>query len=196
MWDWLFHQWQWPRACAFAAAFLLVVTPFVFDAGGLPLALVFVQLPIYMVHQTEEHVDDRFRRFVNLNIAGGREALTPMATFLINALGVWLFDLVSLFLARSVALPFGLAAGYLAVVNGIAHIGQAVGMRRYNPGLFTGLTLLLPFGGWCVARCGDGVGPMAHAAACSVALVEHALIVALVVSRSRQSHGTADPSRG
>src|SRR5476651_2389074 len=72
---------QWPYATLFAAAFLLVLVPPFLAFISIPLLLVYLQLPAYMVHQFEEHDQDRFRIFINQTLAGGRNALTPGATF-------------------------------------------------------------------------------------------------------------------
>jgi hypothetical protein len=55
---------------------------------GLVLALIYLQLPLYKLHQLEEHAGDRFRRFVKHRLAGGKDALTPRATLVINVVGV------------------------------------------------------------------------------------------------------------
>ena len=52
--EWLVGKWQWPYAALFTAMFLGVLAPFAFRYAGLPLGLVFLQLPIYMLHQYEE----------------------------------------------------------------------------------------------------------------------------------------------
>ncbi len=54
------------------------------------LVLVALQLPVYMLHQYEEHDDDRFRRFANRVMGGGVELLTVPAVFVINIGGVWI----------------------------------------------------------------------------------------------------------
>src|SRR5215471_13958423 len=117
MWDWLVRQWQWPAAALFAATFLLLLVPMIAPHVGTPLTLLLVQLPIYMLHQWEEHAGDRFRLYTNRVIGHGQEALTPTATFWINCLGVWVVDLTALYFAWLVAPAAGLAAGYLALVN-------------------------------------------------------------------------------
>ncbi len=53
--NWLVAKWQWPYAALFAAGFLTVLAPLVFRYAGIPLGLVYLQLPIYMLHQFEEH---------------------------------------------------------------------------------------------------------------------------------------------
>src|SRR5215471_3691879 len=111
--NWLVEKWQWPYATLFAAGFLAAIAPLVFRYAGTPLGMVFLQLPIYMLHQYEEHREDRFRLWVNNTIGGGRDVLTPTATFWINSLLVWVLDLIALYLACFVDLSLGLIAIYL-----------------------------------------------------------------------------------
>ena len=89
---------------------------------------------------------DRFRLWVNGMIGHGREVLTPIATFWINSLLVWLLDVVALYLACFVDLSLGLIAIYLPVVNAFGHIVPAMVKRQYNPGLLTSVLLFLPVG--------------------------------------------------
>jgi hypothetical protein len=121
--------------------------------------LVALQLPVYMIHQYEEHEGDRLRIFVNNVLAGGREALTPLAVFVINVFGVWVVNLASILLALRVDLGFGLVGIWLTLLNGLIHIAQAVALRRYNPGLVTATALFLPLGlagVWVLGRSGHG----------------------------------------
>ena len=108
------------------------------------LILVYLQTPIYMLHQVEEHTGDRFRRFVNQQIFGGVDALTPLAVLVVNIPGVWGVTLLSLYLAVFVAAGWGLIGLYLIAVNAIVHIVWSVVFRKYNPGLWTALLLFLP----------------------------------------------------
>ena len=97
----------------FLAAFLLLgLLPVYFRSWSVVLVLVFLQLPIYMLHQLEEHDDDRFRKFVNRVIGGGRDILTESAVFVINVPGVWGVNLVSILLACSINPGFGLIGVY------------------------------------------------------------------------------------
>lgn len=194
MWRWLVREWNWPAAACFAAVFLLVLAPPFAAVAGSALALIYLQLPAYMLHQWEEHSSDRFRLYVNRTIGGGRQALTPTATFWINSLGVWAFDLAALYLAWWVAPSAGLVAGYLAVVNAVPHLGAAVLRREYNPGVVTAALLLLPVGGWCVVRVGSGAGVWPHAVALAAAIGLHALIVAYVMRRLSILSSAAEPA--
>lgn len=143
--------------------------------------LVVLQLPVYMLHQYEEHDADRFRIFVNDVIGHGREALTPAAVFVINIYGVWGVNLVSILLARFVDVGFGLIGIWLTLLNGLIHIAQGVALRRYNPGLVTAAVMFLPLGFagvWVLGRSGHGswgwqVLGFLVAAAIHVAIVVH-----------------------
>jgi Protein of unknown function with HXXEE motif len=182
---WLVDQWEWPYAAAFTALFLLVLAPLWWDANGAALGLVYLQLPVYMLHQLEEHRGDAFRRFVNERLAGGREALTPRATFVINSAGVWGIDIVSLWLAYEVEIAFGLIAVYLTAANALVHIAGAIAMRAYNPGLATAVALFVPVSVWGAIEVTDaadaGLGYQVLAIAIAVGV--HAAIMLYLRAR-------------
>jgi hypothetical protein len=183
--DWLVVKWQWPYASLFTASFLGVLAPLVFHFAGIPLGLVYLQLPIYMLHQYEEHEGDRFRLWVNNMIGHGREVLTPIATFWINSLLVWLLDLVALYLACFVDLSLGLIAIYLPMLNAFGHIVPAIIKRQYNPGLTTSICVFLPVGilsAYLVSRAA-GSHFSDHLLAFGVAFAVHATIIAHVRRR-------------
>ena len=183
--DWLVGKWQWPYAALFTAAFLGVLAPLVFRYAGMPLGLVYLQLPIYMLHQYEEHAGDRFRRWVNNMLGHGREVLTPIATFWINSLLVWLLDLVALYLACFVDLSLGLIAIYLPMLNAFGHIVPAILKKQYNPGLVTSIVIFLPVGvlsTYVVSRAA-GCNLQDHLLALGVAIAVHGTIIAHVRRR-------------
>lgn len=185
--DWLVDRWQWPAATLFAAYVLLALTPVWIGAMGPAVALVLLQLPIYMVHQFEEHAGDRFRKYVNEHTAHC-EALTRNATFVINSLGVWGLDIVMIYLAVFVSPAYSLAAFYLPLINGTTHILQSIARREYNPGLWTSLVLFLPLGGWglyYVSRVTAATWT-AQLLGLGVAVAVHVAIIAYVVARVRR----------
>ncbi len=63
---------------------LFALLPALVTGWSLALVAVLLQLPVYMLHQYEEHDDDRFRRFFNHTMFGGREVLSRRAVFVIN----------------------------------------------------------------------------------------------------------------
>jgi len=146
---------------------------------------VFVQLPIYMLHQFEEHDNDRFRTFVNRTVGGGREVLSPLAVFIINVPGVWGVIAVSFYLAALVSSGYGLIAVYLTLVNAIVHIIPAALFRSYNPGLVTAVLLFLPasiFGIATLQQTGQ-VDGFHHLIGILIAVGIHVAIVAYVKTR-------------
>jgi hypothetical protein len=186
--EWLVGKWQWPYAALFTAGFLGVLAPLVFRYAGAPLGLVYLQLPIYMLHQYEEHAGDRFRLWFNTMIGHGREVLTPIATFWINSLLVWGLDLVALYLACFVDLSLGLIAIYLPIVNAFGHIVPAIIKRAYNPGLLTSVLLFLPVGVTSAVVVSRAAGSTLQdqLLAIGVAIAVHAIIIIHV--RRRMSY--------
>ncbi len=185
---WLVGKWQWPYATLGVAAFLAVLAPFVFRFAGLPLGLVYLQLPIYMVHQYEEHAGDRFRLWVNRMLGHGADVLTPLATFVINSVLVWLLDLAALYLAAFVDLSLGLVAMYLPMLNAFGHIVPALVTRKYNPGLITSVTLFLPVGlasTYLVSQAAHST-MHDHLLALGIAVAVHGIIIAHVRRRISQ----------
>ncbi len=147
VYNWLIGRWNWPGAAAFTGIILLILAPLVWILGSPPIFWIYLQLPVYMLHQLEEHAGDRFRIFTNSTIGGGVEVLSRPATFVINSIGVWGVDLLALYLAVFIAPGWGLMAIYLPLVNSLGHIGQAVALKKYNPGLITSILLFLPLAG-------------------------------------------------
>lgn len=185
--NWMLARWNWPGAAAFCGVILLALAPLVWVVAGAVIFWIYLQLPLYMLHQLEEHAGDRFRTFVNTTIGGGREVLSKRATFVINSAGVWGVDLVALYLAVFLSPGWGLMALYLPLINAIGHIGQAVAMRRYNPGLVSAVVLFLPlagFGLWFVSRAAEPTTAM-QLTGLGVAVVVHLAIIAWVKSRLR-----------
>jgi len=184
----LFANWVYG---GFLAGFLILGLFLAFGGGwSAAFWITALQLPIYMIHQYEEHEGDRFRIFVNEVIGHGREALSLQAVFVINVFGVWGVNLVALLLARFVDPGFGLIAIWLTLLNGIIHIAQGLALRRYNPGLVTAVVMFLPAGAagvWMMSRSGHG-SPGWQALGFAVAALIH---VAIVVHVRRRLAGPA-----
>ena len=169
---------------------MLVLLPEIARNWSSALLAVFLQLPIYMLHQYEEHDNDRFRRFVNRTIGGGREVLSPQAVFVINVPGVWGVIAASFLLASNVALGYGLIAVYLTLVNAVVHLVAAAATRSYNPGLGTAAILFLPtglFGVRALQRTGE-VGWKDHLFGLLIAVGIHVAIVVYVQMRKRRAN--------
>ena len=177
---------QWPYAALLCAVILLLIAPVWYAGLGLMFTLIYLQIPVYMLHQFEEHNQDRFRKFANALF--GKEVFTPLSILVINSLGVWGVDIVVLLLAYFLNPALGLIAAYLPVINGISHIGIAVARRGYNPGLVTSLVLFLPIGGWTIWVISSQINPtLGMQLACiGVAILIHVGIIAHVRLRLRR----------
>lgn len=177
--NWLIAHWV-PGALMMGIALLTLAPPLI-GSWGWPLALVYLHSPACMLHQVEEHTGDRFRAFVNARVFGGLEALTALDVLWINIPGVWGVNLAALYAAYYIAPGFGLVAPYLMLVNAVAHIGPAIRMRGYNPGLWTALCLFAPLSLvalWQIPALG-----FQHALGLMLAIAIHAAIVARVGRR-------------
>ena len=117
---------------------------------GLMYFLIAMTLPLYMVHQFEENYQNRFCLMLNKLMGKGRVVLTPAATFIINAVLVWVLCLVSIALGFFVNPLLGLSAVYFIVLNSSLHCLQAIRFGFINSGLITSTALFLPIGGYTI----------------------------------------------
>lgn len=170
-WQWLDGNWQY--AGIVAGLFYLAILPLLNGKGHVSDLLLWLQLPIYVIHQFEEHFDDRFRRYVNSHLGQGKPILTPRAVTVINIGGVWCVDFLALYLVRFYGMGSGLLAFYLAIVNAITHVAGAIASRAYNPGLITAAILLLPIGVW---------GAMVYSTAYALPLRDHMAALAVIIA--------------
>jgi Protein of unknown function with HXXEE motif len=174
---------NWVYGGFLAGLLLLFLTPVLVHSWPTPLVATLLCLPAYMIHQYEEHDNDRFRLYVNQKI--GREALSPLAVFVINVPGVWGTVGLSLVLAVSMRVGLGLIAMYLIALNGAIHVIQAVIAREYNPGLGTAVSLFLPLGGYgiaCIQQADGGTLSM-HLTGALVAIGIHVAIIVHVLRK-------------
>lgn len=179
----LFKYWMYGGFLA--GVMILALMPLLASCWSPTFTAIFVLLPIYMLHQYEEHDGDRFRLYVNRTVGNGTEMLTPAAVFVINIGAVWILDVAVIYLAWTVDPGLGLIAVYLMLINAIVHIVGAIRSRSYNPGLVTAVILFLPFGGyawWCVQVSGAPT-TLEHIIGLSIGLAVHAIIVGYAIRR-------------
>lgn len=177
---------HWVSAAGFMAMALLALLPLLQAVYSLPLVLIFLHSPGYMMHQVEEHTGDRFRTFINQRLFGGREVLTTASVLVINIPVVWGLNLAALYAASFWGAGLGLVAPYAMLLNGIIHIAAAARLRGYNPGLGTSLIIFLPLSLTTIWAVGP-VSPIYHLTALGLAIALHAVIVADIVVRIRRS---------
>ncbi|MDP8973206.1 MAG: HXXEE domain-containing protein, partial [Actinomycetota bacterium] len=161
------------------AVLMLGSLPIFLTADNVPLILLYTLLPLYMIHQYEEHAHGRFVAFFNSTIGQGREVLTKTSAFWINILEVWLLFLASFYLAKYLAIGFAFVPIYATVFNGFTHVAASIALRRYNPGLYTSLLLFFPWGLYLLIYFNDIVrlGLLFNAVGLLTGIALHAVIV-------------------
>jgi hypothetical protein len=194
-WTWFVEQW--PRAGLVCAVVVLSLLPVVVTEGNRPLVLLVTLLPIYMIHQYEEHGHGRFLAFFNATVGNGHEILTTRAAFWANIGGVWAVYVISFYLARYVALGFAFVPIYLMLVNGVTHMLATLRLREYNPGLWTSLVLFLPWGGYLLVYFNEmpGAGMLVNLAAFVFAVGIHVAIVVYALRRRARMEAEGEPVR-
>jgi hypothetical protein len=121
--------------------------------------LLWLGVPVYMLHQFEEHgIDLLGRRFAfgaemcgTLGYGADLSACPADPAFLlaVNVGTVWVVGLAGA-LAGPRRAMVGLCAYAVPLVNAVAHIAPAVARRQYNPGLATAIVLFLPVSAWVI----------------------------------------------
>lgn len=169
---------HWVYGGALAALLMLALSPLLLAGRPAPWAASFLLLPAYMLHQYEEHDDDRFRRFFNRTIGQGHEVLTPPAVFVVNVPVVWGVLAASLYASAAFGPGWALIAVYLVLVNALVHVLHALAYRGYNPGLATAVLVFMPLGAatlLLIDHAGAGTAS-AHALGIGIAVAIHASI--------------------
>ena len=114
---------------------------------------------------------------MNQTVARGRAGLSPADVFVINIPGVWGVIGLALWLAEPAAPGWGLIAAWLILVNTLAHLGQALAMRRANPGVVTAAILFLPLGAVMLRDLAPVATLSQQAVSPALALAIHAAIM-------------------
>ncbi len=168
---WIVRDTSWSRVGLVLAAVLFVLAPFVRRKSSRPTLLAYLQLPMYMLHQYEEHGHGAFKREANALIPSSAGPLSDRTIFVTNVPLVWGVEAAVTALTATKSPRLALLSPYLAVFNGLLHVGMALFTRRYNPGLGTSLALFLPVGLASIRAIGrDTAAPRrAHLGAAAVA---------------------------
>lgn len=167
MWQRLVENWVYG---AFPMAFVLFgMAPFVDIA--LPL---FLTLPVYLLHQYEEHDNDRFRAYLASLFPPGSAGLSKSAIWVINIVLVW-FLLLGVFYLEAAFPGWALIAAYLLASNALFHILPALIRRAYNPGLGTAVILFLPLAAWLFATIPGNL--LQHGVSAAVMIAFHLFIL-------------------
>lgn len=144
--NWLYNNWA--KLSIFLAIIITAVIYIFIRPYNFLLFLIWIQLPIYLLHQFEEHNWNGFKNYINRNVFKVTEGDFPLndkIIFWINIPVVWI--LIPIFSGlSSLNIMFGLWIPYFAVINSLTHVIVSVRNREYNPGLIVSLILGIPVG--------------------------------------------------
>jgi hypothetical protein len=144
--NWLYNNWA--KLSGLLAIIVTVLIYIFINPSNLLLFLIWMQLPIYLLHQFEEHNWNGFKNYVNRNVFKVKEDDFPLndkIIFWVNIPIVWI--LIPIFSGLShLNIMFGLWIPYFAVFNSLTHVIVSVRNREYNPGLLVSLILGIPVG--------------------------------------------------
>jgi hypothetical protein len=160
------------------AVMLLMISPAVDTSMGRAVLLIYMWLPLYMVHQYEEYVLGDFLAWIRRAIPRNAAFLTDRKVLMINLGFVWMLYVLSFYAARAGNAAVALYAPYLAGVNGVIHVGWWARFRQYNPGLVTAVILFLPGALYTIVAF-SGATRADHLAALGGAVLAHAVLVLL-----------------
>lgn len=112
--------------------------------------LIWLQFPVYLMHQFEEHVyPGNFKEYANKQITKTQHSDIPFNErniFWINIIAIWVLFPLCAVLAQNYALKIGALPVYLSLFNATLHILDSITTRAYTPGLIVSIFLNYPFG--------------------------------------------------
>ncbi len=146
MTNWFYKNWA-KLSVLLAIAITLLVIYFIKIENTI-LFLIWIQIPIYLLHQFEEHARNGFKNYVNkkvFQVQEGEYPLNDKNIFWINIPIIWI--LMPIFAGlSSFNIMFGLWIPYFAVFNSLSHVIFSIRNQEYNPGLIVSLILGIPIG--------------------------------------------------
>ncbi len=139
----------WPIPTPFLALYLtIVLTLFVLNKD-FGLFLIWIQTPVYFLHQFEEYVyPGGFLEYFNTKALGSSRKdwpLTKTYSFWINFPLIFIGFPVSAILAGQIDISIGIWTAYFSILNGLSHLGMFF-RDGYNPGLVASVFLNIPVG--------------------------------------------------
>jgi hypothetical protein len=167
------------------AVLALCSLPVFVTAGNMPLILLYTLLPVYMIHQYEEHAHGRFVEFFNSTMGRGYEVLTKVSAFWINILEVWVLFLVSFYLAKYVAAGIAFVLIYLTIFNGFYARDLERRSQEVQPWFVHERAAVLPLGYFLLIYCNGIVGARSlfNGIGLLAAVIAHAIIVVYALRR-------------
>lgn len=158
----------WQSATLFIAPILIVVLIWFRDSMGTYQWLLWLHLPLLMLHEAEEYVlaPTSFKEFFNLKTSWGSGTnpdypLDDAYVFQVNILLAWPVIIVGAVLAPVAPWVGFSMIWFELLINNVMHTILFQGDRlSYNPGLITNCFLLLPYGTWTLLTAAGFFTPL------------------------------------
>ncbi len=144
---WLIENWS--KSTPFLAIYLLIVLSCYVMRDNFSLFLIWIQTPIYFLHQFEEYIlPGGFLEFFNTKVLGSKKKDYPLnnkIAFWINFPIIFIAFPLSAILSGYINLSIGIWTAYFSIINALSHIGMFF-KYKYNPGFIVSLFLNVPVG--------------------------------------------------
>ncbi|MCE5214993.1 MAG: HXXEE domain-containing protein [Methanobacterium sp.] len=144
--NWLYRNWA--KLSVLLAIVVAIIIFVLIKPENIVIFLIWIQIPIYLLHQFEEHAGDGFKNYINRKVFLVEEGDFPLNDkniFWINIPIIWI--LMPIFASlSSLNVMFGLWIPYFAVFNSLSHVIFSIRSREYNPGLIVSIVLGIPVG--------------------------------------------------
>jgi hypothetical protein len=186
------YLWPWIGAALAAVLLALLFGTSLFRTPGAPSRwhdtawLAVLSIPLYMVHQVEEHGIDLYGQTYAFRAAlcaqlGYPDPFNcgiPVAFITaVNVGSVWGATVLAAVFGRRNPL-IALSAYGIPLVNAVAHIAESIRGGYYNPGLLTGTVLFLPVSLWALhAGRQSGIGRRGIAAIVASGVLVHVVLM-------------------
>jgi hypothetical protein len=112
--------------------------------------LVWMQFPVYLIHQFEEHAyPGGFKDYINRNVFNSKKEDTPLNdkdVFWINIPIIWFLFPLAAVLSQTLDPQIGVFLPVFGLFNASTHLIAACVKRMYNPGFFVSLIVNFPTG--------------------------------------------------
>jgi len=184
---------NWVKGCLAIALFSIAILLSSINQLSMGLLLIWLQVPIYLLHEFEEHVyPGRFKDFINQYMFKSTQANFPVTDkdiFWINIPFIWICFPLFAILAQNVDIRFGLLLPCLGLFNATTHIIVAIIKRRYNPGLLASIFLNYPSGVYTLyyLRAQNTVSALDIYVGFFAALMAHLIILLPIIRRVKKA---------
>jgi len=137
----------WPISTPFLALYLIIVLILFLLRQNFALFLIWIQTPVYFLHQFEEYIcPGGFVEYFNKRILGSNRKQWPLTkrdAFWINVPIIFIGFPLSAILSGEINISIGVWTAYFSFINAFSHLIMSL-RTGYNPGLIVSILLNIP----------------------------------------------------